>query len=106
MVKFTCQSSEKAFCWAFSESQQANLVGKTCLLQCLHGQQQDHAATHDNTDIGDLESDSATDDGRMITRPGLPGLKRQFLDRFADIMARKKDPHFVSSTAMDEHERP
>jgi hypothetical protein len=106
MVKLTCQSSDKAYRWAFSESQQANLVRKTCLSQCLHGQQQEHATTHDNIDIGDLESDSATDDGRMITEPGLPGLKRRVLERFTEIMARKKDPRFISSTAMDECERP
>jgi hypothetical protein len=42
----------------------------------------------------------------MITGPGLLRLKRRFLDRFAEIMARKKGPRFISSTAMGEYECP
>ena len=89
--------------WRFIEEQEARFTAKTCLI-AAQGEQQENIE-HENgleASADDVEDDM--NDGLMVVDSGLPSLKRKFLDRLAEIFARKKLAGFVSATAMEEFE--
>ena len=89
--------------WRFTEEQEARFTAKTCLI-AAQGEQQESEKYETKLDEAADESDASTDDGVMIVDSGLPGLKRRFLDRLAEIFAREKLAAFVSATSMKEYE--
>ena len=89
--------------WQFSLQQHAQLVAKTSFI-ASHGEQQCVADDETAIDPDVDTTNSDCEDNLMILKSGLPGLKRRFLDRLAEIFAREKQASFVAATAMDEYE--
>ena len=92
--------------WMFSEPLQARFVAATCLLQCLQGKQQEPAIASDESPSVDHEplSEAPSDDSGTIAVPKYAGLRKRFLNRLAEILAREKHAAFVTATAMAEYE--
>ena len=89
--------------WRFIEEQEALFTAKTCLI-AAQGEQQEDVEYDNESGMSADDTDTDTDDGLMIVDSGLPSLKRKFLDRMAEVFARKKLASFVSAAAMEENE--
>ena len=89
--------------WRFVEEQEARFTAKTCLI-AAQGEQQENIEYENGLEASADDVEDDMNDGLMIVESGLPGLKRKFLDRLAEIFARKKLASFVSATAMEEFE--
>ena len=92
--------------WELSAEEEARLIAKSCLVKC-YGQQRKHSvkrATEDEDEDKDenAEADDATDNEKTLARSGDSVLKKEFLDRLAQILAREKSGLFVAYTSLTE----
>ena len=105
--------SRKVQDWQYNEKEEAELLFLALAAKHHGGQQQ--TTIERNTDLGDDESDvdSCYDDNGVddtaestisshVADPAYAGIKRKLLDHFAELLARKKDPGFVSCNILVE----
>ena len=103
MAYLTGPLHEEHVQWRFIEEQEARFTAKTCLI-AAQGEQQENIEHESGLEASADDVEDDMNDGLMIVGSGLPSLKRKFLDRLAEIFARKKFASFVSATAMEEFE--
>lgn len=89
--------------WTYSETQEAETFFLALAARLRHQQQQ---PLDDDWEGLDAEEESCADDVSMVnaqlTEDSRRGLKKVFLDRFAELLARRKDARFVSCAALVE----
>ena len=114
--------SKKSPQWDYSEAEAAEVFFLALAARKYHGQQQSpiHCTINANDEDSDSDTGASTDEqesddllsGEGTGRSSMPvrssadqshgTLKQKFLDSFAEIVARKKDPGFVSCAALVE----
>lgn len=101
----------KAPAWKYTPEKEAELLYLALAARHHCGQQQP-VSSHD-ADLGadfseddddyDAHESAAVSAGPMPTNKAMhKRLKERFLDSFAELLARRKDPRFVSSCALDD----
>lgn len=91
--------------WTFSESDETQLATLAAIAR-VEQQQREPIPTRVYREADERDSDAETDNIDLLARSGYGKLKKRFLDRLAEVFARRKAPvNFVSCTALVEDKR-